>query len=79
MVARRPRVMESSEGETVTGEAEQTEFVIFRIRGELDWVRQSWWDDYRAKRGDRLTATEVSRGHTLIEAIRLTKLGNEEG
>jgi hypothetical protein len=53
-------------------------FVIFRIRGELDWVRQSWWDDYRAKRGDRLTATEVSRGHTLVEAINLTELGNED-
>lgn len=62
------------EAESIGGE-----FVIFRIRGELDWVRQSWWDDYRAKRGDRLTATEVSRGHTLVEAINLTKLGNEEG
>ena len=61
-------------------EAEQTEFVIFRtMRGELDWVRQSWWDDYKARRGDRLTAVEVSRGHTLVEAINLTKLGNEEG
>ena len=61
-------------------EAEQTEFVIFRTRGgELDWVRQSWWDDYKFRRGDRLTAVEVSRGHTLVEAIRLTELGNEEG
>ena len=62
------------EAESIGGE-----YVIFRtMRGELDWVRQSWWDDYKFRRGDRLTATEVSRGHTLTEALNLTKLGNED-
>jgi hypothetical protein len=54
-------------------------YVIFRGRGGwLNYVEEEHWDDYRAKRGDRLTATEVSRGHTLVEAINLTELGSED-
>jgi hypothetical protein len=73
--------MESSKGETVTGEAEQTEkYVIYRtIFGDLDYAQQEAWDRHKAQRGERLTMLEVSRGHTRVEAVNLTKLGNEEG
>ena len=53
-------------------------WVIYRMRGRLDCATEKTWDKYKAKRGDRLTATEVSRGHTLVEAINLTELGSED-
>ena len=61
-------------------EAESKEkYLIFRARdGWLNYVEEEHWDNYKVERGDKLTATEVSRGHTLVEAIRLTELGNED-
>jgi hypothetical protein len=54
-------------------------WVVYRmLGGELDFVQERKWDDYVADRRGRLTATEVSRGHTLTEASRLVKLANEE-
>ena len=62
------------------GEAESKEkYLIFRARGGwLNCVREKQWDNYKSERGDKMTATEVSRGHTLEMAIKLTKLGNED-
>ena len=55
-------------------------YVIYRtILGDLDYLHERKWDAYVAERGDRMVAAEVSRGHTMVEAINLTKLGNEEG
>jgi hypothetical protein len=64
---------------SVFEEAESMDkWVIYHMRGRLDCATEKVWDGYKAKRGDRLTATEVSRGHTVVEAINLTKLGNED-
>lgn len=55
-------------------------YVIYRtVLGDLDYMHERTWDAYVSERGDRVVASEVSRGHTMVEAINLTKLGNEEG
>lgn len=54
-------------------------YVIYRtVLDDLDYVHEKVWDRYITNRGDRMVASEVSRGHTRVEAINLTKLGNED-
>jgi hypothetical protein len=55
-------------------------YVIYRtVLGDLDYLHERTWDAYVSERDGRMVAMEVSRGHTMVEAINLTKLGNEEG
>lgn len=57
---------------------EVTKWVIYRTAyGELDYAREGVWDIY-VKGRDRLIMAEVSRGHTLTEAINMIKLGSED-
>jgi len=52
------------------------DFVVYRTLGELEWIREKAWDDYVRETPDTV-CVEVSRGHTVTEAINLTKLANE--
>jgi hypothetical protein len=52
-------------------------YVIYRM-DDLDYMHERTWDAYVAERDGRMVAMEVSRGHTMVEAINLTKLGNED-
>ena len=56
-------------------------YVIYRtFYGELDYMTEEKWDDWATPRSTRsytYSAVEVSRGHTLVEAINLLEFTNK--
>jgi hypothetical protein len=54
------------------------EYVVYRtVLDDLDWVKAKSWDLWCDRDPNRMMR-EVSRGHTLTEAMNLTKLANEQ-
>lgn len=57
-------------------------YVIYRaFHGDLDYMAEGKWDDLVATRSitsNTYSAVEVSRGHTLVEAINLTDFVNKQ-
>lgn len=54
------------------------DFVIYRegyAGKKLEWIREKTWDDY-FRDTPNTVCVEVSRGHTITEAINLTMLAN---
>jgi hypothetical protein len=64
---------------SVFEEAESMDkWVIYRtVLGDLDYLHERKWDGWCDDQPERMVR-EVSRGHTLVEAINLTKLGGED-
>ncbi len=56
------------------------DFVVYRTgwaRKQLDYVRGKEWDEY-VEATPKTLCEFISRGHTLVEAINLTKLANQQ-
>ena len=53
-------------------------YVVYRtFLGDLDFLREGQWDKWRSEVNAR-TVDEVSRGHTITEALNLTQLVNKQ-
>ncbi len=62
--------------------ADDTEYVVYRTGyprepAPLEYLPAKQWDNY-IKGVPDTRCVEVSRGHTIVEAINLTKLANGE-
>lgn len=67
-----------SDGWMYAGE-DDTEYVVYRTgfpSGALEYLKETQWDNYVIGVPDH-RCEFISRGHTLTEAINLTKLANE--
>ena len=56
---------------------DEAKYVVYRTLNELEWIRDKTWDDY-VRDTPNTVCVEVSRGHTITEAMNLTKLVNEQ-
>lgn len=58
--------------------ADDTEFVVYRTgypNGPLEYLPAMQWDNY-VKGVPNTRCLEISRGHTITEAVNLTMLAN---